>query len=54
MAMLGIALAAASAAAINHLIDQKIDGVSLTRIGLCPKHYLKSSEVIAFADSIGH
>jgi heme o synthase len=50
--LLGIALAAASAAAINHLIDQKIDGVLNPHRPL-PQHYLKSSEVIAFAAILG-
>ncbi len=50
--LLGIGLAAASAAAINHLIDQKIDGILNPHRPL-PKHYLKSSEVIAFAAVLG-
>jgi heme o synthase len=48
----GIALAAASAAAINHLIDQKIDGILNPHRPL-PQHYLKSSDVIAFASVLG-
>jgi heme o synthase len=50
--LFGIALAAASAAAINHLIDQKIDGILNPHRPL-PNHYLKSSEVIAFAAALG-
>jgi heme o synthase len=50
--LFGIALAAASAAAINHLIDQKIDGILNPHRPL-PKHYLKSSDVIAFASVLG-
>ena len=50
--IVGIALAAASAAAINHLIDQKIDGVLNPNRPL-PKHFLKSSDVIAFAALLG-
>jgi heme o synthase len=49
---LGIGLAAASAAAINHLIDQKIDDVLNPHRPL-PQHYLKSSDVIAFASVLG-
>jgi heme o synthase len=50
--IIGIGLAAASAAAINHLIDQKIDGVLNPHRPL-PQHYLKSSEVVAFASLLG-
>ena len=50
--IIGIALAAASAAAINHLIDQKIDGVLNPHRPL-PKHYLKSSDVVGFAAVLG-
>jgi heme o synthase len=50
--IVGIGLAAASAAAINHLIDQKIDGVLNPNRPL-PKHFLKSSDVIAFASLLG-
>jgi heme o synthase len=50
--IIGIGLAAASAAAINHLIDQKIDGVLNPHRPL-PQHYLKSSDVIAFASVLG-
>lgn len=50
--IIGIGLAAASAAAINHLIDQKIDGILNPHRPL-PQHYLKSSDVIAFAAVLG-
>ncbi|MEQ1545354.1 heme o synthase [Methyloglobulus sp.] len=50
--IIGIGLAASSAAAINHLIDQKIDGVLNPHRPL-PQHYLKSSDVIAFAVILG-
>lgn len=50
--IIGIGLAAASAAAINHLIDQKIDGVLNPHRPL-PQHYLKSSQVITFAAILG-
>jgi heme o synthase len=50
--IVGIGLAAASAAAINHLIDQKIDGVLNPNRPL-PKHFLKSSDVVAFASVLG-
>jgi heme o synthase len=50
--LLGIALAAASAAAINHLIDQKIDGVLNPQRPL-PRHYLRSPEVFSFAAVLG-
>ena len=50
--IIGIGLAAASAAAINHLIDQKIDGVLNPNRPL-PKHFLKSSDVVAFASVLG-
>jgi heme o synthase len=50
--IIGIGLAASSAAAINHLIDQKIDGILNPHRPL-PKHYLKSSEVIIFAAILG-
>jgi heme o synthase len=48
----GIALAASSAAAINHFIDQHIDRILNPHRPL-PNHYLKSSEVIAFAAILG-
>jgi heme o synthase len=50
--IIGIGLAASSAAAINHLIDQKIDGVLNPHRPL-PQHYLKSSDVITFASVLG-
>jgi heme o synthase len=50
--IIGIALAASSAAAINHLIDQKIDGILNPHRPL-PNHYLRSSEVVAFASVLG-
>jgi heme o synthase len=50
--IIGIGLAASSAAAINHLIDQKVDGVLNPHRPL-PQHYLKSSDVIAFASVLG-
>jgi heme o synthase len=50
--IIGIGLAASSAAAINHLIDQKIDGILNPHRPL-PQHYLKSSDVIAFAAVLG-
>jgi heme o synthase len=50
--IIGIALAASSAAAINHLIDQKIDGILNPHRPL-PNHFLKSSEVVAFASVLG-
>lgn len=50
--IVGIALAASSAAAINHLIDQRIDGILNPHRPL-PKHYLQSSEVITFAAVLG-
>lgn len=49
---IGIALAAASAAAINHLIDQRVDEILNPHRPL-PNHYLRSSEVIAFAAILG-
>ena len=46
----GIALAASSAAAINHLLDQRIDAVmSRTRNRPLPSGGLKASQVLAFA-----
>jgi heme o synthase len=50
--IIGIGLAASSAAAINHLIDQKVDGILNPHRPL-PQHYLKSSDVIAFASVLG-
>ena len=50
--LLGIALAAASAAAINHLIDQKIDGILNPHRPL-PQHFLRSSDVFSFAAVLG-
>jgi protoheme IX farnesyltransferase len=48
----GIALAAGSAAAINHLIDRRIDTVLNPRRPL-PKNYLKPYEVLGFAILLG-
>jgi protoheme IX farnesyltransferase len=46
----GIALAASSAAAINHLLDQRIDAVmSRTRNRPLPSGGLKASQVLTFA-----
>jgi heme o synthase len=50
--IIGIGLAASSAAAINQLIDQKVDGILNPHRPL-PQHYLKSSDVIAFASVLG-
>jgi heme o synthase len=51
---IGIALAAASAAAINHYIDQKADAkMARTRRRPLPMGELRSAEVLAFAGSIG-
>jgi protoheme IX farnesyltransferase len=51
---LGIALAAASAAAINHFLDQKADAtMARTENRPLPKGRLNSSNVIAFAVGIG-
>lgn len=50
--VIGIAMAASSAAAINHFIDQRIDGILNPHRPL-PNHYLKSSEVIVFAAVLG-
>ena len=47
---LGIALAASSAAAINHLLDQKIDAVMVrTRNRPLPSGGLKIAQVLTFA-----
>ena len=50
--LVGIALAAASAAAINHLIDRKIDE-TLNPHRPLPNHYLNPKEVAAFAGLLG-
>lgn len=50
--LLGIALSAASAAAINHLIDRRIDTVLNPHRPL-PNNYLKPSQVMAFAGVLG-
>lgn len=47
---IGIALAASSAAAVNHLLDQKIDAVMVrTRNRPLPTGGLKASQVLTFA-----
>jgi protoheme IX farnesyltransferase len=47
---IGIALAASSAAAINHLLDQRIDAIMVrTRNRPLPTGGLKQSQVLAFA-----
>ncbi|NLB14761.1 MAG: protoheme IX farnesyltransferase [Gammaproteobacteria bacterium] len=52
--MLGIWLAAASAAAINHLIDQRIDVVmARTAHRPLPSGQLRSSQVLVFALALG-
>ena len=54
MGFLGIWLAAASAAAINHLIDQRIDAVmARTAHRPLPSGALKSSQVLLFAIALG-
>lgn len=50
--LLGIALSAASAAAINHLIDQRIDKVLNPHRPL-PSNYLSPKEVLLFATLLG-
>jgi heme o synthase len=50
--LIGIGFAAASAAAINHLIDRKIDEILNAHRPL-PNHYLKPSDVIVFASVLG-
>ena len=51
---LGIALVAASAAAINHLVDQRIDGLmARTRGRPLPRGVLGSAQVGAFAAILG-
>jgi len=51
---IGIGLAAASAAAINHFIDQKADAeMARTRHRPLPKGELNSRQVLAFAGLIG-
>jgi protoheme IX farnesyltransferase len=51
---LGIGLAAASAAAINHLLDQRIDAVmARTRDRPLPSGQLGVSQVLAFALALG-
>ncbi|MBM4208098.1 MAG: protoheme IX farnesyltransferase [Gammaproteobacteria bacterium] len=50
--LLGIALSAASAAAINHLIDRRIDTVLNPHRPL-PNNYLKPSQVMVFAGILG-
>ncbi|MDD2759731.1 MAG: heme o synthase [Methylomonas sp.] len=50
----GIALAASSAAAINHFIDQKADAeMTRTKNRPLPKGELKSHQVLIFAGTIG-
>jgi protoheme IX farnesyltransferase len=50
----GIALAAASAAAINHLLDQRIDAVmARTRGRPLPSGHLQVSQVLTFAFILG-
>jgi heme o synthase len=50
--LIGIGLAASSAAAINHLIDRKIDEILNAHRPL-PNNHLKPSEVIVFASVLG-
>ncbi len=50
--LIGIALAAASAAAINHLIDRRIDAVLNPHRPL-PNHFLSPLEVLTFASMLG-
>lgn len=53
-ALIGIGLAAGSAAAINHLLDEKIDRLmSRTRYRPLPQGQLKPSQVLSFALLIG-
>lgn len=52
--LLGIALAAGAAAAINHLLDEKIDRImSRTRYRPLPQGQLKPSQVLSFALLMG-
>ena len=54
LGMLGIALAAASAAAINHLLDQKADAVmARTRGRPLPTGHLRSMQAAWFALALG-
>ena len=51
---LGIALVAAAAAALNHLIDQRVDGLmARTRARPLPRGALRSAQVAAFAAVLG-
>ena len=51
---LGIGLAASSAAAINHLLDQRIDAVmARTRNRPLPSGQLRTSQVLVFAGVLG-
>jgi protoheme IX farnesyltransferase len=51
---IGIALASSSAAAINHLLDQRIDAVmARTRDRPLPSGILKPAQVLAFAAVLG-
>ena len=50
--LLGIALAASSAAAINHLIDHRIDSILNPHRPL-PNQYLKLKDVVVFAGILG-
>ena len=51
---LGIALVAGSAAAINHLVDRRIDAVmARTRARPLPSGALDAAQVVAFAATIG-
>ena len=51
---LGIALASGSAAAINHLLDQRIDAVMVrTRNRPLPQGELSQRQVLVFASSLG-
>ncbi len=50
--LLGIALSAASAAAINHLIDRRID-IVLNPHRPLPKNFLKPAQVLGFAAVLG-
>src|SRR5258706_6061945 len=51
---LGIALVAAAAAALNHLIDQRVDALmARTRARPLPRGALRSAQVAAFAAALG-
>lgn len=51
---LGIALVAAAAAALNHLIDQRVDALmARTRARPLPRGVLRSAQVAAFAAALG-